>query len=76
MQWQSDSRKEVLAAEAARLKEYERVAIEEARIKSEQLRTAREARRLADKATKREVEQWQSDSRKEGLAAEAAPLEE
>jgi len=36
--WMSESRKAILADEAERLKEYERVQIEEARIKSEQLR--------------------------------------
>jgi hypothetical protein len=39
--WMSESRKAVLADEAERLKEYERVQIEEARIKSEQLRAVR-----------------------------------
>jgi hypothetical protein len=36
--WMSDSRKAVIADEAVMLKEYERVQLDEARIKSEQLR--------------------------------------
>ena len=39
--WQSDGRKEIALKEAERLKEYERVKLEEARIKSEQLRVVR-----------------------------------
>ena len=72
--WQSTSRKEVIAAEAQRLKEYERVQIEEARIKSEQYRVALAARRAADKAMKHEVQVWQSEGRKK-IAIDKAEYE-
>ena len=72
--WQSDGRKEIIAAEAKRLKAYEEAQLEEARIKSEQLRAAREIRLAAEKIMKHEKEVWQSDGRKEIIAAEAARL--
>ncbi len=39
--WQSEGRKEILADEAAALKEYERVALEEAKLKSDAIRVVR-----------------------------------
>jgi hypothetical protein len=39
--WQSAGRKDIIAAEAAMLKQYEKQLIDEARIKSEQFRAVR-----------------------------------
>ena len=69
--WQSEGRKEIAVDKAAMLKEYERVRLEEEKVKSEQIRAAREVRRVEEKAMKHEKEVWQSDGRKE-IAIEKA----
>ena len=72
--WKSDGRKQIIADEVARLKEYERVALEEARVKSEQYRFAQEAKRVRDKAMKHEMNVWKSEGRKDFAVAVAVDL--
>ena len=44
--WQSDGRKEIIANEAAALKEYERVELEASKTKSEQIRVVSQSTSL------------------------------